>query len=228
MYNSLYSKKVTCPICGKKFTTMKAKINSCKVKKKDEDFCTHYVDLNPAYYEIFVCPSCAYSATENSFENVSEEEIKLLREAFSGRVVERNFCDQRSLEDAIDACKLAIYTAELTKASFSVLAGLCLKLSWLYRFAGDDQEKVFLDYSLKNYLEAFEKEELPFGNLNKMSVMYLIGELFRRLGKYSDSIVWFGKAVASPEKGENQWVEKLAREQWKLARDQNKEMKQMQ
>lgn len=222
MDNSLYSKKVTCPICGKEFSSMKAKVNSCKAEKKDGDFCTHYVDLNPLYYDIFVCPFCGYSATENSFEEVSEEDIKLLSKAFLGRTVSRNFCTQRSLEDAIAACKLAIYTAELRKANASVLAGLCLKLSWLYRFAGDKLEKKFLDYSLKNYLEAFDKEELPFGNLNEISVMYLVGELSRRLGKFNDAIKWFGKAISSPEKGENPKIEKLAREQWILAKEQYK------
>lgn len=222
MNNSLYSKKVTCPICGKQFSSMKAKVNACKVEKKDEDFCTHYVDLNPIYYEVFVCPFCAYSATENSFGHLTQVEVELLRDAFAGRTVGRSFCTQRSLNDAIAACKLAIYTAELRKANSSVLAGLCLKLAWLYRFAEDKQEEIFLGYSLQNYLEAFDKEELPFGNLNEISVKYLLGELSRRLGKYNDAIVWFGKVIASPEREENPRIEKLTREQWILAKEQYK------
>ncbi len=218
MNESLYSKKVTCPICNKQFSSMKAKVNSCKVEKKDEDFCTHYVDLNPLYYDIFVCPFCAYSAYEHSFGEVNEAEIQLLKNAFSRRTVGRSFCTQRGLNDAIAACKLAIHTAELRNAR----AGLCLKLAWLYRFAGDKQEEVFLGYALRNYLEAFEKEELPIGNLNEISMMYLLGELSRRLGKLNDAIVWFGKVVMSPEKEENPKIEKLAREQWILAKEQHK------
>lgn len=222
MNESLYSKKVTCPICSKQFSSMKAKVNSCKVAKKDEDFCTHYVDVNPLYYDIFVCPFCAYSAYESSFSDITEVEVKLLKDAFSGRTVGRSFCTQRGLNDAIAACKLAIHTAELRKAKASVLGGLCLKLAWLYRFAGDEQEFVFLKYSLQNYLEAFDKEELPIGNLNEISVLYLLGELSRRIGKLNDAIVWFGKAVSSPEREENPKIEKLAREQWILAKEQHK------
>lgn len=222
MNEALYSKKVTCPICGKQFSSMKAKVNSCKVEKKDEDFCTHYVGLNPMYYDIFVCPFCAYSASENSFGELSEAEAKLLKDAFTGRVVGRSFCTERSLNDAIAACKLAIHTAELRNAKASTLGGLCLKLAWLYRFAGDKQEEVFLNYALKNYLEAFDKEELPLGNLNEISVLYLLGELSRRLGKFNDAVVWFGKAVASPERGENPRIERMAREQWNLAKEQHK------
>lgn len=222
MNEALYSKKVTCPICNKQFSSMKAKLNACKVAKKDEDFCTHYVDLNPLYYDIFVCPFCGYSAAESSFVELTEIEVRLLKEAFSGRTVGRSFCIERGLNDAIAACKLAIHTAEQRKAKAGVLGALCLKLAWLYRFADDKQEEVFLNFALKNYLEAFDNEELPIGNLNEISMLYLLGELSRRLGKFNDAIVWFGKAVASPERDENPKIEKLAREQWILAKEQHK------
>jgi len=222
MNDLLYSKRVTCPICGKQFTSMKVKISSCKLKKKDEDFCTHYEDLNPIYYDIFVCPFCAYAAAETSFGDISEGEIKLLKNAFLGRVVGRSFCNERSLKDAIDACKLAINTAELRKAKSSVLAALSLKLAWLYRFAADKKEDIFLSHALKNYIEAFNTEGFPIGNLNAILVMYLIGELSRRLGRFRDAITWFGKAVANPERAENPRIEKLTREQWLLAKEQYK------
>lgn len=222
MDDSLYAKRVTCPICGNQFSSMKAKIKSCKVKKKDEDFCTHYEDLNPMYYDVFVCPICAYAAPETSFDEITEKEVKLLKEAFSGRKVGRSFCSHRSLEDAIAVGKLAVYTAELRKANAGVLAGLCLKLAWLYRYKGDKQEEQFLNYALINYLEAFDKEPLPIGNLNEISMIYILGELSRRLGKLDDAISWFGKAVANPERKENPMIEKLAREQWALSREQHK------
>ncbi len=222
MNEALYSKKMACPICSKQFTSMKAKVNSCRVEKKDEDFCVHYVDLNPMYYEVFVCPFCGYSASENTFSEIGETEVKLLRNAFSGRTVARSFCAERSLDDATAAFKLAIYTAELRNAKAGVLAGLCLKLAWLYRFADDKQEDVFLNYALKNYLEAFDKEELPIGNLNEISVMYLLGELSRRVGKLNDAIVWFGKTVACPERAANPRIERMAREQWSIAKEQYK------
>lgn len=224
MNDSLYLKKVTCPICGKQFSSMKAKVNSYKVEKKDEDFCIHYVDINPMYYEVFVCPFCAYSATENSFKDISEAEINLLKDAFSGRTVGRSFCTERTLDDAIAAYKLAIHTAELRNAKTSTLAGLCLKLAWLYRFAEDKHEDRFLKFALENYLEAFDKEEFPIGNLNEISMLYLLGELSRRVRKYNDAVIWFGKAVANPQRGENPRIEKLAREQWIISKEQVKKM----
>lgn len=222
MDNALYSKKVNCPVCGKDFSSLKAKINACKVESKDEDFCIHYKTVNPMFYEFFVCPFCGYAAPENSFKELTDKEIRLLRDAFSGRTVGRSFCTERSLNDAIATCKLAIYTAELRSAKASTLAGLCLKLAWLYRYAGDKQEETFLKYSMNNYLEAFDNEGLPIGNLDEMSMQYLLGELSRRLGMYNEAIVWFGKAVANPARKENPRIERLAREQWTLAKEQAK------
>jgi uncharacterized protein (DUF2225 family) len=219
MNEALYSKKVACPICGKQFSSLKAKVNACRTAKKDEDFCTHYAGINPMYYEIFVCPFCGYAASENSFGELNDTEIKLLKEAFAGRTVGRSFCTERDLNDAIATYKLAIHTAELRNARASVLAGLCLKLAWMYRYAEDKQEEVFLSYALKNYLEAFDKEELPIGNLNGISMMYLLGELSRRLGMLSEAITWFGKAVASPERAENPRIERMAREQWSSTKE---------
>ncbi len=222
MKEALYTKKVTCPICNTEFSSVKAKIKACKVDKKDEDFCTHYTDVNPMFYDIFVCPVCAYAASENSFNELEDKEKKILSEVFSKRTVGRDFCSERDLTDAIAACKLAIYTAELRKAKASVIAGLCLKLAWFFRFAGDKQEETFLSYALQNYLEAFDKEPLPIGNLTEISMMYLLGELSRRLGKYDEAIVWFSKAVASPERADNPRIERLTREQWSLTKEQHK------
>lgn len=222
MNDSLYSKKFSCPICGKNFSSLKAKVNACKVEKRDEDFCIHYAELNPLYYEIFVCPFCAYAAPEGSFKDITESEIKTLKEAFAGRVVARSFCTERSLNDAIATFKLAIYTAELRGAKSSILASLCLKLAWLYRFAGDDKEMTFLRYAYNKYKEAFDKEQFPIGNLNEISILYLLGELSRRLGQADDAVVWFSKAVASPERADNPKIEKLAREQWHLVKEQRK------
>ncbi|MGE5677326.1 MAG: DUF2225 domain-containing protein [Pseudomonadota bacterium] len=222
MNDSLYTKKADCPICGKQFSSTKAKVNSCKVDRKDEDFCVHYVSLNPLYYEIFVCPHCGYAAAENSFRDITDKEIKLLKDAFSGRTVAKSFCEERTLEDAIAAFKLAIFTAELRSAKASTLAGLCLKLAWMYRFAGNNQEEVFLIHALNRYAEAYDKEGLPIGNLDEMSVQYLMGELSRRVGMLNDAVVWFGKVVSHPDRRENPRIENLAREQWTAAKEQIK------
>jgi uncharacterized protein (DUF2225 family) len=92
----------------------------------------------------------------------------------------------------------------------------------MYRFEGNSQEQVFLSHALEWYAEAYDKEGLPLGNLDEMSVQYLLGELSRRVGRYNDAIVWFSKVVSHPDRKENPRIENLAREQWAATKEQIK------
>lgn len=219
MNPEFYEKNIKCPVCNNEYHTLRVRSKACRVEKKDEDFCTHYKGVNPLFYEIIVCPCCAYSASESTLGDLSQEDIHKLKETFSGKLIERSFCSERSLIDAIDSFKLALYTANIKKAKNSIIAGLCLRLAWLYRFAGDEKENVFLKYALENYQEAFSKEKLPIGSLDEVTMLYLLGELSRRAGMLQEAIVWFSKAVASPERKNNPRIERLAREQWGLVRE---------
>jgi len=55
--------------------------------------------------------------------------------------------------------------------------------------------------------------------MDELTVIYLIGELSRRLEMYDKAIEWFSKVVSHPERDFNIRIEKLAREQWHLVRD---------
>jgi len=225
MNKALYPKEMHCPICNNKFETMKVKQSACIVAKKDEDFCTYYKEINPMYYEILVCPFCAYSASEKSFDELSAADKQLLKDAFSGRQISRSFCGERTINDALDSFKLALYTANVREAKSSIVAGLCLKIAWLYRMMEDEKELQFLNFALENYRKAFDKETLPIGNFNEISMFYLIGELSRRVDKIDDAVFWFGKAIASPEKVANPRIEKMARDQWAIVKEDFKNRK---
>ncbi len=222
MSETLYDKKYTCPVCGNAFNSKKMKSSACRVDRRDEDFCVVYKQDNPMHYEIIVCSQCGYAASENSFENLTPTEKQQVKSMLSGKVVSRSFCGERTVNDALDSFKLALFLAKQREAKRSIIGGLALKLAWIYREMKCDKEAGFLEYALQNYTEAYNTEELPLGNLDEISVQYLMGELSRRLGKYDEAIFWFNKAVSNPERRDNPRVEKLAREQWQVAKDQSK------
>ncbi|MFZ5351608.1 MAG: DUF2225 domain-containing protein [Bacillota bacterium] len=225
MSEALYEKEIKCPICNNKFKTMKVRKNACIVDKKDSDFCTHYKNHNPIFYEIFVCPFCGYSASESSFEDLTKNEVQRLKEVFSGFRVSRSFCDERNISDAIDSFKLALYTSKSKEAKDSIIAGTCLKIAWLYRYLGDAKERTFIEYALENYVKAYNVEDFPIGSFDEITMQYIMGELSRRLGKYDDAILWLSKAVSNPERSKNPRIEKMAREQWALAKEEYKKVK---
>lgn len=222
MNEALYDKNIKCPICNNHFSSKRVRTSACRVEKRDEDFCTHYKDHNPMYYEILVCPNCGYAASENSFENLSSRESSIIKELLSGKVVNRSFCGERTIEDAQDSFKLAIFLAQSSEAKKSTVAGLALKLAWLFRIQNSEKEAGFLEHALESYKEAYNTENLPFGNLDEISVQYLLGELSRRLNKLADAVFWFNKAVSNPSRSTNPRIEKMAREQWQLLKEQNK------
>ncbi|OGO78741.1 MAG: hypothetical protein A2Y23_10735 [Clostridiales bacterium GWB2_37_7] len=224
MKEALYEKSNKCPICSNSFYSKKVRVSACRIDKRYEDFCISYKDINPLHYEILVCPHCGYAASENSFEKLSTKELHAIKDILSGKVVNRNFCVERSTNDALDSFKLALFFAKSRNAKNSIVAGLALKLAWIYREMKDEREHDFLLYALENYRIAYDKEDLPLGNLNEISVQYLLGELSRRLHKFSDAVFWFNKAVTNPERINNPRIEKLAREQWYDAKEQCKKI----
>ncbi len=219
MKNIYYKKSLKCPVCLCEFSTTKIKSSAIKIEHKDEDFCVHYKEYNPVYYEIFICPNCGYGASENSFKNVNDIEKIILLEAFTGREVGRDFCGIRTHNDAVDSFKIALYTANLKKARKSLIAGLALKTAWLYRYIEDDNEFVFLKMALEYYKEAFDTENFSDNKLNEFTVIYLIGEISRRVGMYEESLEWFNRIVNHPDRHTNRRIEKLAREQWYNVRE---------
>jgi uncharacterized protein (DUF2225 family) len=224
MSTVLYDKKIKCPICNNSFSSKKLRTSALRIDRRDEDFCTFYKGDNPMHYEIFVCPHCAYAASESSFDALSSKEIIAVKEILSGKVINRNFCGARTVNDALDSFKLALFIAQARGAKSSVIAGLSLKLAWIYREMQDEKETDFLEYALQYYKQAYDTENLPLGNLDEISVQYLLGELSRRLDKLNDAVFWFSKAVSNPEKHKNPRIEKLAREQWNVVREQSRKV----
>ncbi|HCJ59150.1 hypothetical protein SDC9_99608 [bioreactor metagenome] len=219
MKSIYYTKEVKCPVCSLPFSSTKVRTSVLKMEHKDEDFCVHYKEHNPIYYDIFVCPNCGYASSENSFNDLGSKDIKTLINAFLGRSIGRNFCGIRSHTDALDSYKIALYTANLIDGRKSYTGGLALKTAWMYRYINDPNERIFLKIALDSYTEAYEKERFPINGMDELTVIYLIGELSRRLEIYDKAIEWFSKVVSHPEREFNVRIEKLAREQWHLVRD---------
>jgi uncharacterized protein (DUF2225 family) len=222
MSEALYEKSIKCPICNNSFSSKRLRSTACRIDKREEDFYTSYKGHNPMHYEILVCPNCGYAASETSYDSLSTKELTDIKELLSGKVINRSFCGERTVNDALDSFKLALFIAKSREAKNSVIAGLSLKLAWIYREMNDEKEKDFLEYALEYYKHAYDKESLPLGNLDEMSVQYLIGELSRRLNKLNDAVFWFNKAVSNPDRASNPRIEKMAREQWIAVKEQNR------
>lgn len=224
MKNSpFYEREFTCPVCLLKFKSLAVRSSSTYARDMESDFHVMYEGVNPIYYQAIVCPACNYGATINSFkEPLSANMIEGLSKAL--RLLNKqpvNLCSERSIDDALKAWLIVIQTAQLKKATAGQMAGFFMAVAWLYREKGDiDLERNYLKMALDSYLAAYEHESTPPGNMDQASFVYLIGELNRRLGNVKEAITWFNKVLTDRRIQKNPRIDKLAREQWRIAREQ--------
>lgn len=224
MEEALYNKELVCPVCQKKFKVTKVKAKFCRVSSRDSDFCTHYEGTNPLLYDVYVCELCGYAALSDKFEEISANDSKIILEKISPRWNKRSFSGERNLDSAIEAFKLALLNLHLRKAKNSEVAKICLRIAWLYRFKNDEEkEREFLQFALKCYNDTYEKERFPVDKLDEFTCMYMIAELYRRLGNDDEAVKWFSRLISSPDARKNTSLIEKAREQFHLAKDQKKE-----
>lgn len=222
MADPLYQVEKTCPICEKKFKATKTRGQAITVKT-DTDFCTHFQELNPYYYAIWVCSNCGYAAHEERFFSLLESGRNKLKQFLSGKQVNLDFSGPRTWDQAVTSHKLAIYYANLISLPSSHIASLELRLAWLYREKEMElEEKELISRALEDYKTAFMKEQTPIGNLTEVTLTYLIGELLRRIGKYDESLTYLSRVVSNPQAKNEKRILDMARESWQTVRDLKK------
>ncbi len=222
----LYQVDMNCPVCKVTFKTSKVKTSRCILKSRDADFCVYYRDENPIFYHPVVCPQCGYAAMIEEFDKVSSSEAGKIFANVGRKWKQKDLGGARSIEEAIDAYKLALYCSRLKDStSFLSTASVCMRLAWMNRYRDNaEEERHFLSHALKNYKLAFENENMK-GHMDEMTLIYLIGELNRRLGDYREAVSWFSRAVSHNMRFQKPVIEKMAREQWQLCREHAEEGK---
>ena len=221
MAELLYVVEKECPLCGGVFSTTRVR-NSLQMIKQDTDFCTYYKEVNPYYYTIWLCSHCGYAAQDTYFcEALPTAAAEKLRGFLKERHVQIDLGGLRSLEQAITSYKLAIFYAEMVMTLSSRLAGLCMKLAWLYRESNQvAEERVALTKALEYYEKASLKERLPIGGLTELSLQFLRGELFRRTGNLEEACIYLGRLVSNPRARSEKRIFELARQCWFLAKEE--------
>lgn len=220
MNELLYNKNILCPVCNRQIEVTKVKTRACKVKSRDTDMCVNYEGINVLFYDVWVCENCGYAALQDKFEGLFTRDIAAIKDKISSHWAKRSFAGERDAEHAIEAFKLALLTLKVRNAKNSEIAKVCLRIAWLYRCQNDPKEIEFLNFALNAYNDAYQKERFPLDKLDEITCMYIIAELFRRVGKLDDSILWFSRIVSSAEARKNPKLIDMARDQYQLAKDQ--------
>lgn len=213
----LYQVNVTCPICENSFTTSKVRPSFKKSASSESDFFNTYKDANPDFYIVRVCPFCGYSNTENFENRLTDKMLATFAGKVSSNWSQRDYGQERSWDEAMQTLKLGLLCAQIAEEKDRIIAGLLHHIAWRYRERGDkEQEMRFLEFALGAYIKVYEREA---ENVNNARLMYLIGELNRRVKKYYDAVKWFSRVINDKKIVDGGMI-RASREQWMLTREE--------
>lgn len=223
---AFYEKKLTCLYCAKPFNTLRVRSRFAIPYQIDSDFCQHYRagNHNPHFYFVNVCPECGFAFSEEFSEQFPKGTREIISVQITGHWTKRDFGQVRDNQQALEAYKLAILAGSLKKEKNAVLAGLCLRLSWLYRLENNvEQEKRFMGMALKAYEESFVLSDFTGTSMSELKVLFIIGELSRRLGQNSKAVTYFSKIIQHKDAKDEQKMVNMAREQWRVTTEEKRQ-----
>lgn len=221
MMDPLYQITLHCVCCETPFTTSRVRSSFKRAIKTDSDFCGYYKEgTNPDFYVVRVCPVCGFASTENGQSSLTEEQKKAYYEEIGVRWNPQNYGGERTLEQALTCYKLALLSARVVNEKERVTAGILQHIAWLYRYMGNaNEEKRFLQFALESYIRVFEVEGV---DVNNARLMYLIGELNRRIGNANEAVKWFSRVINDKDIIDSAMI-RASREQWQLLREEARE-----
>ncbi|WP_160674234.1 DUF2225 domain-containing protein [Clostridium sp. C8-1-8] len=216
----LYDRECFCPVCETKFKARSTKTNGPRVQSKDSDLFIRYSVVNPYFYDVVVCPTCGYSAMKADFDKLKSYQIEAVVKGVSTKWNRKNYPAIYDEKIAIERYKLALINSVVMDGKVSTKAMICLKIGWMYRLLEDNSnEKAFLTKAVEGFEKAYISEDFPIYGMNRFSLMYLIGELYRRIDQNELAIQWFSKVITSiqcPQK-----VKDMARDMKDLIKEEH-------
>ncbi|MCM3388188.1 DUF2225 domain-containing protein [Ureibacillus chungkukjangi] len=223
-----YEKKVECICCNKAFATTKIRSKLVKVESTDTDFCPTYSEtsVSALYYNVFVCEHCGFSFTEDFSKYFGPGIKQQILDQISTKWVPRSYHHERSISEALEAYKLAFVCGSIKKEKFITLAGLTLRIAWIYRkLQNVNQEQRFLKIARDQYIESYSTEDYASTQMSDTRVIYMIAELSRRIGDLDLATRYYSKIIENQRVGGEAKVIEMAKEQWQLVREEREKVR---
>ena len=227
MSAALWNKKLSCPFCGGEFETTRLRASAIRVKEKHSDFGSVFDGPSPYFYSITACPHCSVAMRNEEFEKVNagyEPKLMEVSKKLKGRSApsEAFALGELTAEQAVKRHELAITMHKFRAHSDAgELAGLLMHVAWIRRFQGDAEgERKAIEAAATAYQEFYEKGAKLPEKLGEPGILYLIGELNRRVGRVKEGRQYFSRALMSKELSAFPNVENMIREGMLLAKDQ--------
>ena len=200
-----YTVEKPCPVCGEKTHATKLKARLITLGT-DEDFCVHYEGVNPYRYRIWLCEHCGFAADEKQFteEPLSPRDKAKIQELLEGRKINLPYTEERTVEDAIRAYKLAIYFVERVGWPLQKKAGYCMGMAWVYRDTEEhEKEAEMLRCAAELYEKSVMTEHYPIHGMSDSMALYIAGAAYYRMGDYEKATQMLSQIMSDQEVRKN-------------------------
>jgi len=217
-----YEKQIECLNCKKPFNTLKVRTKAVKVDHTESDFQPVYTDdsVNGYYYNVFVCEHCGFAFTEDFTKYFAPGVQETFKEQITNNWLIHSFNGERTVFQAIQAYKLALLSGSLKKEKSITMAGIALRLAWLYRsLKNTGQEQRFLKISRDHYMDSYSNEDYSGTQMSTVRVLYIVAELSRRIGDLENATRFFSRVIENQGAGGDAKIVDMAKERWTQIRE---------
>lgn len=185
---------LTCPVCDTRFQSHR--IASTNSMGQDTDFRPHVAGADPQPHYVHVCPHCKFAAFELDYELMPDTVREFMH---SGRYRPQEVMlrsDAAEMSGSTKYLLAALCYAHDSRASELRLADLYLRASWCARREGlTERERQAQCRAALLFEKALAGDEVADDQLK--TIQYLLGELYRRIGRHELALAMFDAALAA-------------------------------
>lgn len=218
-----YEKKMQCLLCKEHFPTTKIRSRQVRVIDHDSDFRPIYIDkeINPIFYNVAVCPHCGFAFTDDFAPYFAPGTKEMIAKNITAKWHSRSFGGERTKKQAVEAYKLAYLSANFKKEKHLTMAGMMLRIAWIYREDENlPKEMRYLKISRDLYIQAFSEGDYIGTQMSETRVQYLIAELSWRIHDRAEAIRNFSRVIETQKRSTEPKVIQMAKDRWQEIRDE--------
>lgn len=211
----IFEKTYTCPVCDCAFKSKMVRTGKVRLIGADSDLRPKYQTVDSLKYDAIMCPHCGYAALNRYFSFVMSNQAKSIKEKISSTFkAPPEEGKTYTYDDAIAKHKMALLNTVVKNGKNSERAYTCLKLAWLCRGKREmlvqggeydkeevssliSEEKELLENAFEGFEAAFGKEDFPMCGMDQYTMLYLLAELARRVGRVGEAKRYVSKVMVA-------------------------------
>ncbi|NLV16676.1 MAG: DUF2225 domain-containing protein [Syntrophomonadaceae bacterium] len=194
----LFDKEVVCTVCEQAFSVKRVRSSRLRLKTIDPDLRQRFVDFEPLWYLVWVCPHCYFASFYSDFKKVSTavkkrllEHGKLLKSQLSLKVN-----PLRQVDDVFLSYYLALQTQKAGEEDSGKMAKIWLRLAWLYDDV-EDKEMMMLAFrqALEQFKISYYNKDSNLSIEQEQHITLVLGELSYKVGETMEAGRYFRQAI---------------------------------